>query len=467
MTAETSAGRSRLNAFQRLMYQWSQLHPYNAVHVHKLSGPLRLKSLREAIVQTYRQYGLGLVHISDDGTWYSHELATTPEVQVLLPGDNPQQTLGTYVSGELNRPFSRPRCQPVRYFVMEAGPESHYLGTTYDHWTADSISLRMVLGRVLDHYFGQSSPENETPLQLYPQSYRYLFPDRLRIARLAPAVLRCFRRWLVERSAAQVPYASTAQPAVDFHGHRAASGTVARLRGFAASQGASVNDVFLAALARATAACLPHRTLQNSGALAMGCIVNTRGAAQQDLAHSLGMFLAYYTVRLGVEKTHSLAEATQQIAAVTREIKARRSYLDSLVSMKFVSTLWPYMSEKIRPHFMRKGVRLSAGISNVLLRDLPIAREGAGCILECFRAAPTGPMLPLVLAPTTLGEELSVGVTYRTTGYSARKVDDLMGSFLEQIENPEGLTRGRRDRGSAAVARAAADAVCSPQAVSG
>ena len=30
----------RLNAFQRVMLQWSELHPYNAAHTYRLSGPL-------------------------------------------------------------------------------------------------------------------------------------------------------------------------------------------------------------------------------------------------------------------------------------------------------------------------------------------------------------------------------------------------------------------------------------------
>ena len=33
------------------------------------------------------------------------------------------------------------------------------------------------------------------------------------------------------------------------------------------------------------------------------------------------------------------------------------------------------------------------------------------------RVSPTGPTLPLVVTPTTMGDELNVGVTYRATGF--------------------------------------------------
>ena len=59
-------------------------------------------------------------------------------------------------------------------------------------------------------------------------------------------------------------------------------------------------------------------------------------------------------------------------------------------------------------------------------------------------ARSTGPILPLVLSPTTLGEEMNVGVSYRIAGFSRQKIDGVMAMFMDQIEHPMGARRGPR-----------------------
>jgi len=41
-----------------------------------------------------------------------------------------------------------------------------------------------------------------------------------------------------------------------------------------------------------------------------------------------------------------------------------------------------------------------------------------------------------VLTPTTFGDDLSIGVTYRIAGFSRQKIDGIMDMFMDQIENP-------------------------------
>ena len=77
-------------------------------------------------------------------------------------------------------------------------------------------------------------------------------------------------------------------------------------------------------------------------------------------------------------------------------------------------------------------------------------------ILDYNRAATTGPMLPLVLSPTTFGEQLSVGVTYRIAGFSQAKIETVMDLFLRQIEHLSKASLGRRAGRIAPVLPAAA-----------
>ena len=58
--------KGQLNAFQRLMYNWSELHPYNATHTFRLVGPARVDALHQAIRETYFLNRLGVVHLDAD-----------------------------------------------------------------------------------------------------------------------------------------------------------------------------------------------------------------------------------------------------------------------------------------------------------------------------------------------------------------------------------------------------------------
>jgi hypothetical protein len=177
--------------------------------------------------------------------------------------------------------------------------------------------------------------------------------------------------------------------------------------------------------------------------LSLGTIVDTRPDSEQDLAQSLGTYLAYFLVRCRPDKHIGLGELTERIAGVTRPIKAKRRFLDSAVSMKFMSALWPLVKDSTKPHFARKALPLTAGVSNLVLRDAWLSRQGSSRILEYMRGVSTGPIMPLVLSPTTFDGQLNVGVTYRVTAFTRGKIDGILSSFLEQIENPRGTFRSR------------------------
>jgi hypothetical protein len=247
-TTDTSG---RLNAFQRLMLQWSELHPYNAAHVYRIARPLDSFALVEAVRETYLAAGLGIVELDADGLSYQHRTDHLPPLEVVEGGANPDVSLAEHVTRELNRPFERPQSRPWRFSAVDAGPDAHYIVVTYDHWVADSTAARLVLRHVLDRYCEWKRPENRQPLDLYPGTYREVFAHRLSGARLLGAGTRSLRQWLRNRSVAQMPYSCSRQMDIRFELHRAASGTVPQLRHFARSLGATVHDVILAALGRA------------------------------------------------------------------------------------------------------------------------------------------------------------------------------------------------------------------------
>jgi hypothetical protein len=165
--------------------------------------------------------------------------------------------------------------------------------------------------------------------------------------------------------------------------------------------------------------------------------VDLRGQAEVDLGQSLGTFLGYYVIRCRAEKDVSLGALTAQIAAQTRPIKEQRRYFDSLVGTKLLGTMFARVLPARRREFLDGALPLTAGVTNVVLRDAWIARDAPGRILGYLRAAPTGPVVPLALAPSTCGEQLNIGATYRTAILSADTVGHVMSALLGQLERPE------------------------------
>jgi hypothetical protein len=447
MICRATSPVGRLNAFQRVMLQWSELHPYNAAHTYQLSGPLNLPALREAIRETLEHNGLGIAEIDPEGLSYRHEaIDASQSAEVALVGGEglPEKRLAAHLARELNEPFARPRCQPFRFSVVDAGPTSHYVSLTYDHWVADSVGARLLMRHVLGRYLKLDIPENQGTLDLYPGTYREVFAHRLHGSHLAMPVLRSIRSWIDNRAAWRVAYASVSQMAIGYAMYAVRPGTVQKVCRFAHANEASVNDVFLAVLARALANFLPRRAAK-AGArhMALGTIVDTRGDAGEDLSESLGTFLGYFVTRVAGDQTVSLDGLTRHIAATTRLQKAQRSYLDSAVNYRVASAIWPRLKPESRLHFARRALPLTAGISNVYLRGTWIDQQGAGRILDVRRAVSNGPTLPLVVSPTTLGENMNIAVTYRLTGFSQAKIDGIMESFVNQLETLDDRVAGQ------------------------
>jgi hypothetical protein len=341
------------------------------------------------------------------------------------------------VVGFVTKVFCRRGLWPTTEFGAVDNDDFPILG--YDHWVADSHAARLILRSVLSRYLPLKFSPQEDRLELYPGTYREVFRRRLRGEELALAAFRAARQWNRNRSAWRVACWSNTHWAVDYRLCHTIPGTVARLREFARANGATVNDVLLAAFGRALAEVMPSRGRQHG--LALGSIVDTRSIADEDLSHALGASLGYYLVRSDPDATIGLDEAARQIAARTLPIKTHHHYMDSLVNMQVINAVWPWLSPTARCHFMRKSLPMSGGISNVVVHDAWM-NENRDLILDYHRGVSTGPNVPIVLSPTTFRDHLNIGVSYRTAGFSRAKVDTLMEVFRDQIEHPNKASRG-------------------------
>ncbi len=435
MDTHVDRERGRLNAIQHMMLQWSQTHPYNACHLYKLAGRADAERLQVAVQDAFAFNRLGAVELAEDGRHYTIATGSAPDIEAPEGTGDSDDDVRRHVARALNRPFPRPRCHPLRFALIPYDANSHWLAATYDHWTADSVASRLVLRHVLGRYLGLEIPASSQPLTSYTGTYRDAFKGELGWNRVIPSVLNTVRRSVFQSPTAHPACFSMSDMTVDYRLCSTAPGTVARLRKYARSLDATVHDVMLAALARALARHLPRRLWRGRPRdVALGTIVNTRPDASADVNEMLGAFLAYHVVRSSPDTAGSFEDAVRQIHALTAATKAKRGHLNSLVSMKLSAAIWPYLKEAARPHFLRRVLPLTAGISNVVLRDGWLGAPTTDRILGYARAASTGPMVPLVLSPTTVGNEMNLGLSFRVTAFSSAKIDAIQSMLLEQLD---------------------------------
>jgi len=133
---------ARLNVFQRLVRQWDTVHPYNAAQVLRIAGKPDVLALRRAWHATLGVLGLGPVQVA--GRQFHFQAINGNAAKYTVPVLPPETPLHEHISTEMNRPFDGETELPLRPFILEER-DSFYVGVIYQHWIADSASLRLVL----------------------------------------------------------------------------------------------------------------------------------------------------------------------------------------------------------------------------------------------------------------------------------------------------------------------------------
>jgi hypothetical protein len=421
----------KLNIFQRLTRQWDVLHPYNAVQAMRLAGRPDAAAIDRSLHEMLRELAVGCARVRANR--YSIERppddSSVPLMQIAAG-----TTLDELITAELNRPFAGDGAF-LRPFLLPAS-NSYWLGMIYHHWAADSQSIRMLLREWL---------------------LRLVDPARARRQTVAPArggYLRLFGlraggwdgvdgffdalRWSSRfRSVRRIDAAAGGVLHAQFSRHELPDGLVDPLRAFARRRGVTVNDLFLAALAEAADRFVIEPPGQRRHNLALGTIVDLRQRNPHlratDAADAFGTFLGFTSVTL---RPHDLANFDRrviQIAAQNRQNIRAKTAQTSMIRLTAGVIAGRMMSGHALMEFYRKRLPLAAGISNVNLAETWVADRHPATILEYARASPTGPMLPLVITPTTLGQKLHFGMTSRTAVLDAPQRDAVVRLIRERL----------------------------------
>ena len=210
-------------------------------------------------------------------------------------------------------------------------------------------------------------------------------------------------------------------------------GLVHRLRQAARRDGVTVGDVFTAASAEACARYGPNSPTPARPDLALGTIVDLRARAARVPPNVFGLFLGFTTGWFTHRYLYDFSKLLRAAAAQRRTSVRRQSAEASQFNLLIGLIIARAMGAKKMVEFYRKRFPLAGGISNVNLTHTWPGDIHPHVITGYTRTSPTGPMMPLVLTPTTLGDRLSLCCTYRTALIEPARVQDMIGSFESRL----------------------------------
>ena len=106
------------------------------------------------------------------------------------------------------------------------------------------------------------------------------------------------------------------------------------------------------------------------------------------------------------------------------------------MEMAFARRILSFYSTERRRKLYQKHYPLWGGVTNMNLNTLWPQPEGSGAF-DYFRAVSTGPVTPLVLSVTTVGDHANIGLSYRSTVYSEADVEGIRSRMFDHISEME------------------------------
>jgi hypothetical protein len=418
---------SPINVFQRLARQWDAMHPYNAAQILKIDGSATPSALQQAWHDALNDLGLGRVRI--DGTSFSFECLNGEMslygVKVVPAGTK----LEDYISEQLNRRFDNPAEPPFRPFVLfENG--YYYAGVVYHHWVADSVSIRKVLREWFVRLY---DPKNSCrkPIELADGGYRRFFSIMRSGSAVGQGLLTATRwasslrqaRRVEERSDLSVRFAIRSLP----------SSWIDNVLAGARQREVTLNDVFMAGLAMVCDRHVPLKHRPRRHSIAVGSIVDLRPYSEEQLNGEFGLFLGFTNVVCRPGELRDPEKLVKFIARHNEQQKRIGIPQASALRMLAGVAAGKFMKPERMLHFYQKHLPLAGGISNVNMNRSWATAYHPSPLLDYIRVSPTGPMMPLVFATTTLGNSFHFGVTYRPSIVPVETIEAMAAMYVESV----------------------------------
>jgi hypothetical protein len=418
---------AKLNVFQRLARQWDVIHPYNAAQILKIEGVPDPDLWRNAWHDALTDLGLGRVKFAGGRYFYECLNGEMSQFGVrVFPLGSVRLT--DYVSEQLNCRFDNPGEPPFRPFVI-AEDGYYYVGVIYSHWVADSVSIRVVLREWFVRVF-EPNRATRAPVKLPNSGYGHFFGPSGSAA--MGASLLTTTQWTgCMRQARRVEVRNGYDCSVRWTMRYTPECWVGRLLAATRRRGATLNDLFMAGLARVCEEQLPLQNRPHRKSLVLGSIVDLRPYASPALAEAFGMFLGFTNV---ICRPADLTDSERLLKVIaTQNARNKRHGIAQASAFRMLAgvlTGW-LVDPGNQTHFYQKHVPFAGGVSNVNMNRSWAPEYHPHPLLDYIRVSPAGPLMPLVLATTTLGNRMHFGITYRPSIVPDAAVDRMAQTFVD------------------------------------
>ena len=413
--------RASLNIFQKTVRLWDTRHPYNAAQAMELTADFTPSVVASAFNDAVRDLGLGTFVC--DGARYTID-PMSDDVDVARPAVG----FAEHLTAELNRPFPSERSFPFRPFdLIDNG--RRVIGLTYQHWVADSLSIRLLMRQWLRRLTGAGG---RCPVRLPDTGLLRAFgPAAAGWSAVGHATAALAQTSRMKRMRRMEPKQDAAVAVLSRDGD---AGLIDAVKARSKRVGATVGDVLLTAGAIACDAHGPTHATARRPDLSMGTIVDLRARAGRGGENVFGFFLGFTSTPYHAADLQDFDRALARTRRERRAAAGRKSAEASQLNLAIGYVIGKTIGPKRLSEFYRKRFALSGGLSSVNMTPSWAGPLHPSPLAAYRRVSPTGPMLPLVLTPTTLGDTLQVCCTFRTTLIDAARANRLVDAYFATLK---------------------------------
>jgi NRPS condensation-like uncharacterized protein len=422
-----------MNSMQKSMLQWNAMHPYSAVHVVQLQGQLDIARLRDSIDATLSTRGLARLRLDAESFAFEYETKAAPCVmQTVISDEAPERALVAEMERQLNLPFENTGPFSPFRFLVATSADSFFLGLVYFHPAADAESVVWLIRDIVVTYLKKGESAIRERLDRYPDHRAGLLP-RHAIA-VARKILNVPFQVSNLRGSNRAPCCDVNNLANGFGCFSLETEDLLALIAATKSWNVTVNDLLLAVLMKALSPFSAARTqARKRRKISLGCIVNVRKDLGIDSRRVFGVFLGSFLVTHEVPPGITLRKLAAEIASQTAPIKRHKLYLATPLELGLARFVFKFFSPVRRKKLYAKHYPLWGGITNLNMNSVWDPAE-CGMPLDYFRGVSTGPITPLALSVTTIGNRMNLGVSYRLAIFSSDDVRNLQCRFREHLQ---------------------------------
>ena len=188
----------------------------------------------------------------------------------------------------------------------------------------------------------------------------------------------------------------------------------------ATAWGVTRNDLLLALLIRSLVPVVGRGDGGRRREIAVASIVNLRRDFGTPVRATFGQFLSSFRVAHPVPAGIALEALARDVHVQTARVRRRKLYLQTLVALAGVGRALAAVHAGAPCARLRQELPGLGGAHDAQRRRA-LARGGrrSSAVRSICAAVSTGPLAPLVLAATTAGNGLHLGISYRTAAFDA------------------------------------------------